>query len=98
MKPISVARTVFATSLMSIVLAASAIAADWPQFGGPNRDGSSPEKGLARTWPAEGPKVLWSFPLGPGFAAPAVRDGEVYILDRVQDKQDVMRCLDLQTG
>jgi outer membrane protein assembly factor BamB len=82
------------TSLMM----ASAAAADWPQFQGPNRDGSSPEKGLARTWPAEGPKVLWSFPLGPGFAAPAIRDGEVYILDRVQDKQDVMRCLDFQTG
>lgn len=97
MKPTFVVRGVFAVGLVSLVLALSAVAADWPQFGGPNRDGSSPEKGLSRVWPAEGPKVLWSCPLGPGFAAPAIRDGEVYVLDRVQDQQDVMRCLDFQT-
>src|SRR6516162_8257959 len=34
-------------------------AADWPQFLGPNRNGSSPETGLLTTWPADGPKVLW---------------------------------------
>lgn len=88
-------RVVAAIGLMAPVLAQ---AADWPQFQGPNRDGTSPETGLARTWPESGPKVLWSFPLGEGYAAPVVRDGEVYILDRVEDKQDVLRCLDLQTG
>ncbi|HPO13372.1 MAG TPA: PQQ-like beta-propeller repeat protein [Candidatus Hydrogenedentes bacterium] len=72
--------------------------ADWPQFQGPNRDGISPETGLLRTWPEEGPKVLWSLPLGAGYGSPSVRDGEVYILDRVDDKQDVLRCLALDTG
>ncbi len=72
--------------------------ADWPQFQGPTRDGSSPETGFARTWPAEGPKVLWTFPLGAGYGAPVVRDGEVYVLDRVNDQQDVLRCLALATG
>lgn len=72
--------------------------ADWPQFQGPNRDGSSPETGLLRTWPAEGPKVLWPLKLGAGYGAPSVRDGEVYVLDRVEDKQDVLRCLALDTG
>ncbi len=85
--------------LAAVVLLISVCSqADWPQFQGPNRDGLSPETGLLRTWPAEGPKVLWTFPLGAGYGAPVVRDGEVYVLDRVEDKQDVLRCLALDTG
>ena len=80
------------------IFALSAVAADWPQFMGPNRDGASPETGLARTWPAEGPKVLWTLPLGQGYASPSVRDGEIYLLDRVDQKQDVLRCLSLEDG
>ncbi len=80
------------------LFALSAPAADWPQFMGPARDGVSPETGLARTWPDAGPKVLWTLPLGQGYASPSIRDGEVYLLDRVEQKQDVMRCLDLQSG
>jgi len=76
----------------------SAPAADWPQFMGPNRDGASPETGLAKTWPSGGPKVLWTLPLGQGYASPSVRDAEVYLLDRVEQKQDVLRCLGLNDG
>ena len=84
--------------IAGVLLIAFAVSADWPQFQGPNRDGSSPETGLARTWPSGGPKVLWSIPLGQGYGSPSVRDGEVYILDRMKDQQDILRCLDLQTG
>jgi len=77
---------------------AAAAAADWPKFMGPAGDGTSAEKGLMKAWPDGGPKVLWTVPLGRGFGAPAVRDGKVYILDRVDQKQDIMRCLDLATG
>ena len=80
------------------VLAAVAAASDWPQFQGPNRDGVSPETGLARSWGEQGPPVLWTFSLGAGFGAPSVRGGEVYILDRVEDKQDVLRCINLNDG
>ena len=76
----------------------SAALADWFQFQGENRNGISPEKGLLRSWPDEGPNVLWTFPLAAGYAGPAVRDGEVYVLDRVDEKQDILRCLDLETG
>ena len=81
------------------MIAASLTAADWPQFLGPDRNGISPEKGLARTWPEGGPKVLWTFDLGPGFGGPAIVGGKVYFLDRIVDKdQDAIRCLDLATG
>jgi len=89
----------FLTVSAGIVLSAfSAVAADWPQYAGINRDNVSAETGLARSWPEGGPKVLWTVPLGPGYGAAAVRDGEVYLLDRPDDRQDVLRCLDLQTG
>lgn len=87
----------FAAFLICFVAATGGAAADWWQFQGPNRDGTSPETGLLRSWPEEGPKELWSFSLGEGFAGPAVRDGEVYLLDRVGD-QDILRCIDLTTG
>ena len=35
--------------------------------------------------PAGGPKRLWTVSLGEGYAAAAVRDGRVYVLDHVQD-------------
>jgi outer membrane protein assembly factor BamB len=87
-----------ALGLSALTLAASAPAADWPQYLGPTRNAVAPDKGLARTWPAEGPKVLWTIPLGEGFGAPAVYGGNLYILDRVGKEKDVARCLDLATG
>lgn len=86
-------------STAAIVLCtAASFASDWAQFQGPMRNGTSPETGLARDWPEDGPKTLWSMPLGEGFAGPAIRDKEVYIVDRVDSTQDIVRCLSLETG
>jgi outer membrane protein assembly factor BamB len=75
-----------------------AVGAGWPQFMGPNGDGTSSEKGLLSAWPAEGPKVLWTFPMGPGYGGAAIRDGKVYAMDRLDKRKDVLRCLDLLSG
>lgn len=72
--------------------------ADWPQFLGPNRNGVSDEKGLAREWPEGGPRVLWSVAVGEGYAGAAVRDGEVYVLDRREGTTDILRCFALNDG
>ena len=53
---------------------------------------------MARAWPAAGPRVLWSAEVAEGFAGAAVYDGQVYLLDRVEDKQDTLRCWDLESG
>jgi outer membrane protein assembly factor BamB len=74
------------------------VAADWPQFLGPNRDNVSGETGLVKAFPADGPKVLWTVDVGPGFGGPAIEGGMVYILDRDGEKGDILRCLDLATG
>ena len=78
----------------------SAIAAAWPQFRGPNRDGISPESvPLAPRWPAEGPRQLWSLELGEGHAGAAVLNGRVYLLDYDRQRQcDALRCLSLDDG
>lgn len=83
-----------------VCLWASAVcqAADWPRYGGANCTGASLETNLAHAWPAEGPRVLWTVDVGEGYAGPAVRDGEVYLVDRVPDTQDVLRCLELASG
>ena len=91
-------RTIAVLALVFIVTA-PAMAADWPQFLGPDRNGTSGETGLARKWPAGGPKVLWTRETGLGFGPPAVVGGEVFILDRDADGgKDVLRCLALADG
>ena len=78
--------------------AAANVPGFWPWFRGPNRDNLSTENvKLARSWPAGGPKVLWSLNLGEGYAGPAVRNGKVYLLDW-DNGQDVLRCLSFADG
>jgi len=78
--------------------AAACLAADWPQYGGPDRTNISAEKGLPRTFPAGGPKVIWKIEVGAGYGGAAIQDSKVYILDRNAGRTDVLRCLDLATG
>lgn len=73
-------------------------AADWPQYLGPARNSTSPETGLLRSWPQDGPEVLWTAAVGIGFGGPVVKDGKVYLLDRDDEVGDNMRCLDLSNG
>jgi outer membrane protein assembly factor BamB len=87
--------------LVTILVALSvacAFAADWPGYFGPRRDSTSSEKGLLRSWPKEGPKVLWTNPVGIGYGGPAVSSGKVYLLDRDDKVGDNLRCLDLNSG
>jgi outer membrane protein assembly factor BamB len=76
----------------------SVSAADWPWIYGPRRDHTSEQKGLLRTWSPEGPKVLWTVPMGPGFGGPAISVGQVYVLDRNEKVGDMLRVLDLASG
>ncbi len=49
------------------------------QWRGPNRDGIYPESGLLKKWPAEGPKMLWSFDgLGIGMGSVAISKEKIF--------------------
>ena len=63
-----------------LALASPSYAADWPQWLGPNRNGSSPENGLLTSWPKEGPKMLWKEKGGDGYSTVAVAGGKAVTL------------------
>ncbi len=65
----------FLTALLACA-ALQAASLEWPQFGGPHRNFTSDAQGLANSWPASGPKKLWSRDLGEGYSGIAV-DGAV---------------------
>jgi outer membrane protein assembly factor BamB len=63
--------------------AASALADDWPQWLGPNRDSVWREKGIVERLPRDGLKFRWKSPVALGYSGPAVADGKVYLMDYV---------------
>jgi outer membrane protein assembly factor BamB len=85
----------FAVLLLS---AASAAAADWPQWLGPDRNGLTAETGLLKEWPEGGPKRVWLFEnCGTGYAGPAIVDGRMYIMAG-REGNDQLLALDANTG
>jgi outer membrane protein assembly factor BamB len=72
---------------------------DWPQMLGPTRGGKSPEKGILTKWPAEGPKIVWSRPLGTGYSVGSVAYGRFYQFDRdLTTRKATLLCLNAETG
>jgi outer membrane protein assembly factor BamB len=80
-----------------VLLCAGMVSAgDWPQWLGPHRNGSSPEK--IAPW-KETPKLLWRLPVGDGHSSPIVAGGKVFLHAKVKDKdeEEVIAC-DAATG
>jgi outer membrane protein assembly factor BamB len=66
------------------------------QWRGPNRDGIYPEKNLMKTWPTDGPKMIWSVEdLGGGYSSPAVTSKGIYVTGMI-DGTGYMVALDLK--
>ncbi|HEY9421618.1 MAG TPA: PQQ-binding-like beta-propeller repeat protein, partial [Thermoanaerobaculia bacterium] len=84
-------------ALSFCLLAGTALAADWPQFRGPNRDGISRETGLLKSWPAGGPKVLWKAPIGEGYSHLVVSKGRLFTMSG-EGSNDVAAAYDAATG
>jgi outer membrane protein assembly factor BamB len=85
---------------IAAIAPARAVAADWPQWLGPNRNGVSSESGLLKMWPASGPKLKWkATALGDGFSysAPAIARGRIYLLSAFGETEHVM-ALDEKDG
>jgi len=71
---------------------------DWPQYLGPDRNSTSTQTGILRSWPDSGPEILWTANVGIGYGGPVVKDGKVYLLDRDDEVGDMVKCFDLSTG
>ena len=78
-----------------LFLTATAQAADWPQWLGPQRNGISSETGL---FTAEQPFAeAWRVPLGNGFSGISIADGRVFTMFAQGDDEFAI-CLDAATG
>lgn len=81
---------------LSLVLALSLSAADWPQWRGPKRDGHSPETDLLQEWPTGGPPLAWKTNgLGTGYASVSVAKGRIFTMGDRTDSSFV-HAFDLQ--
>jgi outer membrane protein assembly factor BamB len=73
---------------------------DWPQWRGPNRDGTWKETGLVEKFSSSQLPLRWRVAVGSGYCGPTVAQGRVYVADRPADSVSVERvhCFDWQTG
>jgi len=78
-------------------LSITATAQSWPQWGGPQRNFMVEAKGLAETWPASGPKRLWSRSLGEGHSSIIVDADRLYTMYS-KGAQEFVVALDRATG
>ena len=88
-------------ALALAVALSAALASDWPQFRGPQRDGCSPETGLMRAWPESGPREAWRKKIGPGYSGVSVVNGRLYTMYAEGDGDDAKEyafALDLADG
>ena len=74
--------SVFASLLLLDAPADAARAADWAEWRGPRRDGTSPEKNLPTKWSPAGENVAWKAPYG-GRSTPVVFGDRLYLLNAV---------------
>ena len=73
-------KSIIVTALL-VAFGAAVTAEDWPQWGGPNRDHVSKEKGLLQSWPEGGPRQRWlSREGGLGYAGFSVAQDRIYTM------------------
>jgi outer membrane protein assembly factor BamB len=109
--PIRPARFVLSLGLLVVLLAGTSIVAQappaaWTQWGGPGRNFIVNTPALADSWPAAGPKRLWTRPLGEGHSAILEEGGRLYTMYRPlgmlaavrRSQEEVVTAIDAATG
>ncbi|MBI2928780.1 MAG: PQQ-like beta-propeller repeat protein [Verrucomicrobia bacterium] len=88
-------------ALVTLLLASTVRATDWPQFRGPKRDGVWRETGLLKSFPADGLVIRWRRPVGWGWSSPVVARGRVFLSDSQLQKptaKERLLCFRETTG
>lgn len=89
-------KAVLSTALL-LSTALYAAPSEWPQFRGLARDGISPETGLLKEWPKDGPPLVWQTKgLGRGLASVVISGGKILTVAKRRDGQFIV-ALDLVT-
>lgn len=85
-------------ALLLLVVSGWTVAADWPQWRGPERNGRSAETGLLKAWPAGGPPRIWTVSgLGQGFGSLALLANRIFV-QGTQSGQSALFCLNRADG
>jgi len=79
-----------------LIGATSALAQDWPQWRGANRDGSVTGFTAPQTWPKQLAQK-WKVTVGTGDATPALVGEKLYVFAR-QGEEEVILCLNAADG
>jgi outer membrane protein assembly factor BamB len=89
----------FSTVFVSTSAHTAVTTSDWPQWRGPERNGTSPETGLLKEWPAGGPKLLWQVnDIGDGYSTPAVVGKRIYLMSNRGMDNEFVQALSTQDG
>jgi outer membrane protein assembly factor BamB len=85
-------------ALTGVASAADVKTDDWPQWRGVHRDDISPDKGLLKEWPKDGPPLAWKAKgIGEGFSSVAVVGDKVFTMGDV-DKECFVFALSRDKG
>jgi len=79
------------------VVSQQSATAQWPGWGGPNHDFRVETSGLTNSWPADGPKQLWSRELGAGYSGIVADSGVLYTMYR-DGKNEFTIAINAATG
>jgi len=70
--------------LAFLFISGSMLAQTITQFRGPQRNGIYPETNLLKSWPAEGPAMLWKVEgIGNGYSSPIVSGDRIYVTGEI---------------
>ena len=79
-----------------VICAGSALAQDWPQWRGANRDGKAGGFTAPAKWPGQ-LEQKWKTTVGTGDATPALVGDKLYVFSR-QGDEEVLSCLNAADG
>jgi outer membrane protein assembly factor BamB len=82
-------------SVLVVALTIATSASDWPQFLGPQRNGTTAEPIAANA--LRNPKLLWKKEIGAGFSAPVVEKDRLILFHRLNNKE-LIECLNVADG
>jgi len=83
-------------TLVTVLAITNSVAADWPQWRGPNRDALVTDAALPSAWPKT-LKEEWRVTVGLGHSSPVMSNGRLYVFAR-QGEDEVLLSLDAATG
>jgi outer membrane protein assembly factor BamB len=92
----NIALTVVVVAGLSAGIAGQSASLDYPQWRGPNRDGSAASFVEPKAWP-ETLTRRWKVDVGLGYATPLIVGNSIYLFSR-QGENEVMSALDAASG